>query len=144
MMTDYYLVLDPGDTTGVALFGAKGTLLSSNQIDGIAEVGYYLEQMLRVDKHACIRCLYESYKVFPWVKQGGSDVPAAQVIGIIKYLCSKYGVPYEEIDPKFKRIGYAWSGKKPPSNHAISHGPDAEALGEYWLRKNKVKGMDDD
>lgn len=143
-MSSYYLVLDPGETTGVAVFNDKGIIVDVFQLDRIVDVGTYLDEMLTLSGSKCIRVLYESFKVFPWVKQGGSEVPAAQVIGIIKYLCHKRGIPTEEIDPKYKRIGYAWSGKKPPSNHAISHGPDAEALGEYWLRKNKVKGMDDD
>jgi hypothetical protein len=143
-MTNYFLVFDPGDTTGVAVFDDEGVVADVFQLDHIVDVGTYIDEMFSHTGNTCIRVLYESFKVFPWVKQGGSEVPAAQVIGIIKYLCYKRGIPRESIDPKFKRIGYAWSGKKPPSNHAISHGPDAEALGEYWLRKNKVKGMDDD
>lgn len=142
-MSNYFLVFDPGETTGVAVFDSEGVVADMFQLDTIVEVGSYLEEMFSFSQNVCVKVLYESFKVFPWVKQGGSEVPAAQVIGIIKYLCHKRGIPTEEIDPKYKRIGYAWSGKKPPSNHANSHGPDAEALGEYWLRKNKVKGMND-
>lgn len=137
-----YIVLDPGETTGWAQFNPDGSLYSITQVEGITELGLMLEYALT--KYTVTRIIYESYKVFPWVSQGSSEVPAAQVIGIIKYLCCKYDVPGEAIDPKYKKIGYAWSGEKPPSNHAKSHGPDAKALGEYWLRKNKVKHINAD
>lgn len=138
-----YLVIDPGQTTGYAYFDPKGKAQGNFQIEGIEEFGAYLELALAGEYTTWIAVVYETYKVFPNVRQGGSEVPAAQVIGIIKHLCRKYHVRLESVDPKYKKIGYAWSGKRPPSNHAVSHGPDAEALGEYWLRKNKIKGIDD-
>ncbi|MFI6737427.1 hypothetical protein ACIBI9_31265 [Nonomuraea sp. NPDC050451] len=134
-----FLVLDPGETTGLAEFDDAGSVFKVTQISGVTSCGMTLEETLHGG--GVRRILYETFKVFGNVNLTGSDVPAAKVIGIIEYLALKYNVPCEGIDPKYKRIGYAWSGKRPPSNHSKSHGPDAEALGEYWLRKNGVKDI---
>lgn len=135
-----YLFIDPGLITGYAFFDDAGMLLASHQIKGIEEFGEMLEDALCIQLPQWI--VYESFKVFPWVNQGGSEVEAAQVIGIIKHVARKNGIPIDSVDPKYKKIGYAWSGKRPPSNHAKSHGPDAVAHGEYWLRKKHIKEMD--
>lgn len=134
-----YLVLDPGETTGIARFDSAGYLIDTDQICGVTLTGRVLEELLL--SGTVSRILYETFKEFANVKLTGSDMPAAKVIGIIEFLGDKHKVPIEGIEPKYKRIGYAWSGKRPPSNHAKSHGPDAEALGEYWLRKNKIKDI---
>lgn len=134
-----YLVFDHGETTGLADFNDAGELKYSTQIVGVTSSGMVLEETLRIG--GVRRILYETFKVFGHANLTGSDVPAAKVIGIIEYLAEKYEIPCEGIDPKYKRIGYAWSGKRPPSDHSKSHGPDAEALGEYWLRKKGVKDI---
>lgn len=122
------------------MFSEHGILEHSGQIAGIEVFGAFLEGV--ISKRDIILILYETYRVNPRIAQGGSDVPSAQVIGIVKHVGSKYSTRYEGIDPKYKTIGYAWSGTKKPSNHSVSHAPDAVALGEYWLRKNKVKPLE--
>lgn len=143
-----YYVFDPGLTTGYAVFNTKGTFLRKGQIEGIKEFSDALTAIVEEDSFAknmeedyepIDRILFETFKIFPWVKQGGSEVPAAKVIAVIEYLADRYSIPCEGIDPKYKRIGYAWIGQKKPSNHAISHQYDAVALGEFWLRKNRIK-----
>lgn len=136
-----YLVLDPGLTTGIAKFDAKGNNEKVSQIYGVVEVGMVLDRALPTGIFT--RVLYETFREFANANLTGSDMPAAQVIGIIEFLCAKYEIPCEGIQPKYKRIGYAWSGKRPPSDHSKSHGPDAAALGEYWLRKNGIKDIND-
>lgn len=135
-----YLVIDPGLTSGFALFDSEGVLELSWQRAGTIGFGKHLRESLSLQPH-WHRVLYETYKIFPWVKQGGSDVPAARLIGVIQDTCEELGISCEGIDPRYKRIGYAWSGTKQPRNHAKSHAPDAVALGEYWLRKNGVKDI---
>jgi len=137
-----YLVLDPGQTTGIARFDEHGKSTQVFQIEGIVEIGAVLDAALKTGTYK--RVLYETFRVFDNVNLSGSDVPAAKVIGIIEFLCAIYNVPCEGIQPKYKKIGYAWSGKRPPSDHSKSHGPDAEALGEYWLRKTGVKNINAD
>lgn len=137
-----YLFVDPGLTTGYAVFDDAGQVIMREQISGVVEFGLACEGWIQTGGWKAI--VSESFKIFPHVKQGGSEVEAAQVIGILKHLCNKYEIPYSEVDPRHKYIGYKWSKKKRPTNHNKSHGPDAEAIGEYWLRLNKIKGMDDD
>ena len=134
-----YLFLDPGETTGIARFDDKGTPTKVFQIYGVVELGMVLDKALSTGLFK--KVLYESFRVFGHANLTGSDVPAAKVIGIIEFLCEKYNVPCEGIQPKYKKIGYAWSGKRAPSDHSKSHGPDAEALGEYWLRTHGVKDI---
>lgn len=135
-----YAVADPGETTGLAIFGNTGLLEKATQISGIVPFGIILEKLLQEWKWE--RLLYETYIINPRINQGGSEVPSAQVIGIIKFLGDKYDTPVEGIHPRYKIPGYAWAGIKKPTNHARSHAPDAVALGEYWLRKNKVKPLE--
>lgn len=134
-----YVVIDPGETNGLAVFGNTGLLEHSTQISGIVLMGVMLEKML--ERETWERILYETYIVNPKISQGGSEVPSAQVIGIIKFLGDKFSTPVEGIHPRYKIPGYAWSGIKKPGNHSVSHAPDAVALGEYWLRKHKIKPM---
>lgn len=134
-----YLVDDPGETSGLAFFDSSGLFLRYVHVTGIEEHGMILEGLCM--NGGLIRILYETFFINPRISQGGSDVPSAQGIGIIRHLGNKYSIPVEGIEPRYKKIGYAWSGTKPPSNHALSHGPDARALGEYWLRKKKIKPM---
>jgi hypothetical protein len=135
----YYLFVDPGLTTGWAVFSPEGKFLHLNQVFGIEEFGELLERIIVERRFLAI--VAESYIINPKVKQGGSDVPSAQVIGIMKHLCRKYLIPYDDIEPRHTTVGYRWSGTVQPSNHAVSHGPDARAIGEFWLRRKKIKPM---
>jgi hypothetical protein len=137
-----YLSIDPGLTTGYALFNTDGILMRSGQIKGICEFGEVLENMLKVHDEDLEAILFETFKIFPNVPLGGSDVPAARAIGVMQWLAYKHAVRTIGVDPKYRKIGYAWSGLKKPANHAISHASDAVAIGEFWLRKNKVKPND--
>lgn len=142
-VSNHYFAIDPGETVGYALFGRDGVLTKSGQIYGRNEFCKILEALLsRKDGTGVSHVIFETFKIFPWVNQGGSECPAAKVIGVIEYLCDKYDVTYNGVDPAYRRIGYAWAGIKRPTNHALSHQWDAVAIGEYWLRKNKVKPND--
>lgn len=137
-----YFAIDPGETTGYALFDSQGRVTKRGQIYGRNEFCAILEKLLSNRDRGVTHVLFETYKIFPWVNQGGSEVPAAKVIGVIEYLCDKYDIYCIGVDPRHKRIGYAWAGIKRPANHALSHEWDAVAIGEFWLRKNKVKPND--
>lgn len=137
-----YLFIDPGKTSGFALFDEQGNFIRKGQIIGEVLLCDMIEALLSKDGNTVDHVFCESFKIFPGVRQGGSNVPAARVNGAVEHICNKLHVRYEEIDPKYKRIGYAWSGVQKPTNHAISHQWDAFALGEYWLRKNGIKTND--
>lgn len=138
-----YMFLDPGETTGIATFDDSGVILYTGQVEGIPALGRLLELNFEALGSRLLAVGYEVFRVDPSAKLGGSTLPASKVIGVIEYLCEKYSIRCVPIERKFKRIGYAWSNTRPPSDHSKSHGPDARAIGEYWLRINDVKGMDD-
>jgi hypothetical protein len=95
-MTDYILGLDPGKTTGVAVCEFKvltktewPTLVTVGQI----ELWYGLDDILEKWKPKGVAA--ESYKLYPFKakSQAFSDMPSAQVIGVLTYLCNKMGIP---------------------------------------------------
>lgn len=135
-----YLAIDPGVTTGYASFDEKGNFVIGGQIVDFLIFGDLLERFL--EEKEVVRVLYETYKIFPHVAQGGSEVEAAQCIGVIKWICRKHSVPISGVEPRHRRIGYRWANLREPSNHSKSHGIAARGIGEFWLRHNGVKPND--
>lgn len=82
--------LDPGDTTGWSVF-QDGELKSAGQIPGTAQE---IENLLESWEPAVV--VAEEYRVYGWkAKQHSwSDVPTLQLIGAMKYICEKLGIPY--------------------------------------------------
>lgn len=130
-----YAAFDPGKTTGYALYAEDGMLYIMSQLYTRVETIEFLKNLPNSITHF----IAESYIVRPGVKHGGSDVPAVRVLGYIESEALRRGAFYIEQQPAKKTIGYARLKTKAPSNHAMSHGLDAAAHGEYFLFANRVR-----
>lgn len=122
------LVVDPGDTTGYALFHEDGELDKKGQAD--------FEGFMRfIASHSFDRIVVEDYRLRggKQAQQTGSRFQAVQVIGMLKYVAHVEEIPFELATVQAKTLGSMYSGVKPPSNHKLSHEVDAYNIGIYWL-----------
>lgn len=128
------LVVDPGDTTGYALFYDDGELYVKNQGDFL-HVMEMLQNTLHIE-----RIVVEDYRLRAGkqAQQTGSRFQAVQVIGALKYHAFLHDIPFELATVQAKTLGSMYSGVKPPSDHKKSHEIDAYNIGIYWLVDNKV------
>jgi hypothetical protein len=88
----YWLSVDPGITTGLC-FWENGELLFSEASEEDVFITW-LEVML-IRPTALKLVVIEEFRLYGHKAnaQIGSDMPVAQLIGVIKYLCKKAGIP---------------------------------------------------
>lgn len=128
------LVVDPGDTSGYALFTEEGELSVKMQ----GEFSHLLE-MLQKEKQIK-QIIVEDYRLRggKQAQQTGSRFQAVQVIGALKYHAFLHDIPFELATVQAKTLGAMYSGVKPPSDHKKSHEIDAYNIGIYWLVSNGI------
>lgn len=127
------LVVDPGDTTGYAMFDREGGLIEKGQ----ADLDKFFEVLIT---HSFTKFVVEDYRLRKGkqAQQTGSRFQAVQVIGALKYAAYLDEVDFELVDVQAKTLGSMYSGVKPPSDHKKSHEIDAYNIGIYWFVKNGV------
>lgn len=128
------LAVDPGDTSGFALFAADGSLINKWQsnFDNLLEFLSPLTNLKTI--------VVEDYRLRAGkqAQQTGSRFQAVQMIGALKYHAKLHGMAFELASVQAKTLGAMFSGVKPPSNHKESHQVDAYNIGIYWLVDNKI------
>lgn len=122
------LVVDPGDTTGVAVFNLDGELVNKFQVD-------FFGLALLLPEYPITRIVVEDYRLRAGkqAQQTGSRFQAVQVIGALKYHAYLHNIGFELATIQAKTLGSMYSGVKPPSDHKKSHEIDAYNIGIYWL-----------
>lgn len=132
-----YLAIDPGLTTGWALFDDHGTLEDSGQVRGLDQFYRWLTRSCPVpDLVIC-----EDFILNPNVPQGGSNMIASQVIGVVRAYALEHGLILVMQPSRILKIGYAYAAMRPlpKSRHSESHEFDAMAHGVYYLCKHKIR-----
>lgn len=137
--------LDPGVTTGYALFDSKGVAKEFGQIVGVDKLVEFLKLTHR--STPLERIVSEGYRIDPnKVKnlnrhQEKGHRETMEAIGKIKAFCEIMDISYEEVHPGFKNAGYAQGGfkKLPQSQHKESHKWDALAIGVAWCVKKGLR-----
>ena len=126
------LALDPGHTTGYAIF--KGLrLVDFGQIDS-SSVGGTFDRVLGLCKRYKIDAVvYEDYRVYRWRKDHhvGSELHTTRVIGAIESACYVESIPFTKraahiakgfcTDERLQEWGLYHEGLK-HANDAIRHG----------------------
>lgn len=94
-----------------------------------------LPTFLEIEDVEVVLVVCEDYKLFrkKATKQVGSKFVASQIIGALKLWTKQQGIKLIMQDPDKKDLGEKYSGRKPPSNHALSHKVDAYNHGAYRL-----------
>lgn len=125
------VVVDPGDTSGVAIFSEDGRFVERWQ----AKFEQLCDDLSSL--RSIQRIIVEDYRLRKGKQsqQTGSRFPAVQVIGVLKYIARQQGADFILESVQAKQLGSMYSGVKPPSNHSKSHEIDAYNIGIYWLVK---------
>lgn len=130
-----YLAVDPGETTGWALFSPDGSLEGMGQIKGLdAFYRWLADECPSVDYVIC-----EDFIVNPRKKFGGSRMIASQVIGVVRAHCLQNSIRLVLQANRYLKIGYAYAAARQPTTHADSHQWDAFAHGVYYLVKHRIR-----
>lgn len=136
MGSPVYVALDPGGTTGYAVFDEAGKLRDLEYLD-LDEVRERFEQDLW-DTIAVIcedwRLHPEQAKNFSW-----SQMPTAKLIGWLEGVCMMRSIPFHLQPASIKPMAYKHLGKNPlPKSNPMNHAWDAWAHGNEFLIKMGV------
>jgi hypothetical protein len=146
--TGILVALDPGQTTGYAIFNASnlieaGQLETKNIEEGMVVLNNFLH------KHNPDYVVYEAYRVYQHKTQdhANSDLHTSQFIGCIKVLCIQQGIKYYNqmasvakqfcTDDKLRSWGM-WIKSKKHARDAVRH-----ALYFLVFNYKKVKEKND-
>ncbi len=129
-----YLAIDPGKTSGWALFASDGYLRAYGQTEDI----YTFLRKIEPKPHVII---YEDYVINPKIRQGGTRPVASIAIGHIEAFAREHEIELVNQYPSIKSIGYLWAKIQPTKNHSISHQRDAIAHGTYYIINNRIRPL---
>lgn len=121
---------DPGQVTGIAVGDNAGNLIKLKQVT-FEELPAYLDELKQANLF-----IVEEFRIRPdkAMSFSFSDMKVIQAIGMIMMRAYQLEVRIRFQRPLDKTVGYKWAGKKPPTNHALSHQVDAYAhLVFYWV-----------
>ena len=121
------LALDPGETTGFALFNANNNLLIETGVcNGLLEVFDLLEQICPE------QVTFESFFLYPGraASKIFSSFPEVENIGVIRFWCLQNGIKYSERSasvakgkyPDLLLKGTPYWAKNKHSRDAVKHG----------------------
>lgn len=125
----YIMSIDPGDTSGWALWSGLMEPLSEGQanldmmIDLLDQYGPGLETIIYED--------FIGYRKRVG-SMTGSRFVASQVIGAIKAAARRYDIELVRQPAHILPIAAMHSGREQPKNHAVSHKVDAYNHGYYF------------
>jgi hypothetical protein len=91
--------------------------------------------------------VYETFQLFGWKmgEQQGSNFLTPELIGAMKHICRRAGVPMRRYRPVDHKALYKLMEFRPPQRKvrdwvSYGHGPhakDSECLGEYHVRRSR-------
>lgn len=134
-----YLAIDPGTTSGWAMFGEDGKPLAFGKIKGYDKFLDWLEELNPG------MLIIERYRNRGGFTNSFSDMPTSQHIGAIKRIARKKKIPIVEQDPspaltiglRFLNVYSLYQGKHVPDEiSALAHGT-------YFLRKNGIQKVEE-
>lgn len=138
-MDSVYLAIDPGQTTGYAMFNAQGIVTFMGKIKGEDKFLDELELLVQT-RPGLKTIIMETYRNRPGATNAWSKGATQQHIGAIKRIARKAGVKVVEQEPSPALvIGLKFIGMS--ETYKNKHVPDevsALAHGTYYLRKNKI------
>jgi hypothetical protein len=129
-----YIAIDPGKTTGYAVFNASGFLIDMGKTTGEDKFLDWLEEQ------DCKIVIIEQYRNRGGFTNSFSDMPTSQHIGAISRIArkKKWVIVLQEPSPALVQ-GLRFIGMY--TKYKGKHCPDdisALAHGTYYLRKNRI------
>lgn len=146
-LPDYWLSIDPGGHN-VGLSQWHGPVcIESNHTNPDAAVDFVVTQAASGRLGLLV---YEKFILRPDTATGQlwSEFETSQMIGALRHVCRRAGVPCEGFRASDHKAIYKKPEFKPPerplkewaSFRRGGHAKDSECLGEYWVRKTALKG----
>lgn len=151
-MTEMTLCIDPGITTGWALFGGDGKCVDYGQIAGIDNLQEFL--IIQAREGCLTLIIYEGYKIWPkGAKKNQKSGPrrsgfsanerkgheeTLKAVGKIEAIGTAFGITLLKVEPAFKYAGYRQGNIPPATNHKVSHERDAIAIGVHHFVKEGI------
>lgn len=137
---DLLIAIDPGKTSGVALFrNGQVADLGQHGLDSLID---YLENLSpTTNSKRRLVIVYENFRLRKGkaLQQSGSMMEASQVIGICKAFAKRNGFEIYTQEPNIKPIAQKWSKVVPKGSHNLSHSVDAYNHGFYWLVRQGMR-----
>lgn len=133
----YYLVIDPGETSGWATFQEDGSATAMGSVHGRTAVYGLLST---VQPRLLV---VEDFELFPWKArdQAFSQFETVRVIGAIEFWAYAKNVQVILQKPTIKTIAYKWAGISPAKIKRDSHERDAYVHGVYYLQRNGIRKL---
>lgn len=149
-----YLFLDPGGTTGYALFHPTGEVKTFDQIKGLDSFADFLiitHERTPLQKIFSEQYILDNDKIFrdkdgkkrrselsDNEKKGHQDT--LEVIGATKFFCRQNNISFTEILKTTLKASLAHAGLRMPKDHSISHELVAYAYGtSYFIKAGITK-----
>ena len=134
-----YIAVDPGETTGYALFNSDGAVTEKGKIRGEDPFLDKFEEIAATGTYKVL--IIEAYRSRPGAINAWSKNKTSQTIGAVKRIARKAGMKIVEQEPnpglviglKFLGVSHLYpKGKHVPDDiSALAHGT-------YYLRQQKV------
>lgn len=142
----WILFIDPGKHTGWARFShLTGKARGHGIVVGLDALQKFL--MMNTGDMLPVRVVCESYRIrnnalnngnLSVHQREGHEV-TLKAIGKIKTWCEIFEVPYEEVEPQMREVGYRQGNIPRAKDHKLSHDRDALAHGVAWLVKRGIR-----
>lgn len=135
--TAKYLSVDPGLTTGITFWCAKGMPHHYNEVD-IPNLHLVLDACEQYGQ--LTRIIVEEYRLYQHLamQQSGSKMETIQVIGMIKRSNYVMNLPdIVEVRSDVKEVASKWSGMAMPKskNTHLANWKASYLVGYWWLHK---------
>lgn len=130
---DYLLAIDPGLLTGVACINMtdrNNPVAEWGAEYTIDEFHQFIEDFLSKNKEIC-RVVIENFIIGTSTGKKSQQPWSLRLIGVVVFLCEKYGVPLTIQNPverkfatndKLKKVGFWHKGGEGHANDAYRHG----------------------
>lgn len=145
------LAFDPGETTGYALLDSDSVKILTMNSFTLTHL-QHIETLLKPTSFTPTVVVLEQFKLYPGAAKHKvwSSFPTVEVIGVIKYLAGRWGIPVVEqsaADAKFIRLKrtkekrgdrHAYSALRHALLYLRRQGADGEFRDLYNLRPRRV------
>ena len=128
------LAIDPGGTNGMCWWDGDDFHMVAYDHVSLHDLPLWLHSFSPRPEVI----VYENFKLWKHraLQQAGSDLPAAQAIGMIKSYASIYKIKTVDQSPQILTSAQKMSQMKLPTDHSQSHWVSAYNHGFWWLVKN--------
>ena len=134
---NYVVSIDPGKTSGYALWTSEGEILKSGQLKGENEFFQFLFD------NPCSAYVIEGFKLYPHMaeKQLWSAFETVEMIGAVKIMAYRREAECVVQPANIKPMFYKLSGVPVQKDHSKSHRFDAIVHGyKYFYDRKILKG----